>query len=412
MSRIDNLVHELAPNGVRFATLGDVGEFVRGNGLQKKDLIDDGVPAIHYGQIHTTYGTWATDTVSFVAPELAKTLRRAAPGDLVLATTSEDDEAVAKAVAWLGNEETAVSGDAYIYRHTLEPKYVSYFFQSDEFQDQKKRSITGTKVRRISGDALAKVKIPVPPLDVQREIARILDEFSALETKLAKELDAELEARRRQYAFYRSRVFADLQDERVPLARLGQWTCGITPSKAISRYWTSGTIPWLASMDVSASGGREIRGRVTQEAIDETSLRIVLAPTVAVVMRSNILRRVLPIGRINVDVTVNQDIRLLAPREGVDADYVYQALQAAGEDIRSACVRTDGSMAAVDSGSFFAWTIPLPPLAEQRRIAAALDKFDALVSDLSVGLPAERNARRKQYKYYRDKLFAFKEFAA
>ena len=151
MSRIDDLIKELAPEGVPFKALGDVGVFIRGNGLQKSDLTDEGVPAIHYGQVHTTYGTWAMETVSFVDPDLAKTLRRAAPGDLVLATTSEDDEAVAKAVAWLGDADAAVSGDAYIYRHTLDPKYVAYYFQSDQFQDQKKRSITGTKVRRISG---------------------------------------------------------------------------------------------------------------------------------------------------------------------------------------------------------------------------------------------------------------------
>ena len=199
MSRIDDLIAKLCPGGVEFKALGEVGAFIRGNGLQKSDLTESGTGAIHYGQIHTHYGVWATETKSFVSKALANKLRKARPGDLVIATTSEDDDAVAKAVAWVGESEVAVSGDAYIYRHDLEPKYVSYFFQTNQFHDQKKRRITGTKVRRISGEALAGIFVPVPPLKIQQEIVAILDRF----TKLEAELEAELEARRAQYRHYR-----------------------------------------------------------------------------------------------------------------------------------------------------------------------------------------------------------------
>ncbi|WP_413876508.1 restriction endonuclease subunit S [Albidovulum sp.] len=198
MSRIDALIAELCPDGVEHRGLGEVGQFVRGNGLQKSDLTDAGVGAIHYGQVHTIYGTWADATRSFVSEKTARKLRKARSGDLVIATTSEDDAAVAKAVAWVGPDEIAVSGDAYIYRHSLQPKYVAYFFQTEDFQAQKTRHITGTKVRRISGDSLAKIKIPVPPLEIQQEIVVILDKFTKLE--------AELEARRRQYRHYRDEL--------------------------------------------------------------------------------------------------------------------------------------------------------------------------------------------------------------
>lgn len=202
MSRLDDLLIGLVPNGVEFKSLGDVGEFFRGTGLQKSDLTDQGFPAIHYGQIHTYYGTWTRVTKSFTAPALAAKLRRAESGDLVIATTSEDDAAVAKATAWIGDGEVAVSGDALVFRHTLDPRYVAYFFQSTSFQVQKVKHITGTKVRRVSADSLAKLRLPVPPLEVQQEIVRILDHFTDLEA----ELEAELEARRRQYAFYRDRL--------------------------------------------------------------------------------------------------------------------------------------------------------------------------------------------------------------
>jgi len=133
-------------------------------------------------------------------------LRKAHTGDLVIATTSEDDEAVAKAVAWLGDEVVAVSTDAYIFRHTLNPKYISYFFQTELFQSQKKPHITGTKVRRISGDSLAKIRIPVPSDDEQTRIVAILDKFDALVNDLSYGLPAEIKARCQQYEHYRDRL--------------------------------------------------------------------------------------------------------------------------------------------------------------------------------------------------------------
>ena len=186
--------------------MGEVGEFIRGNGLQKSDLVESGARAIHYGQIHTTYGVWATRTNSFVSKEKARKLRKAQPGDLVIVTTSEDDDAVAKAVAWIGQGEVAVSGEIHVFQHSLHPKYVAYFFLTDRFQRSKKRYITGTKVRRISKENLARIDIPIPPLEVQQEIVAILDRFDALVNDLSSGLPAEIAARRKQYEHYRDRL--------------------------------------------------------------------------------------------------------------------------------------------------------------------------------------------------------------
>lgn len=194
------------PDGVEFRTLGEIGEFLRGSGIQKGDLTAEGLGAIHYGEIHTYYGSWAVQTKSFIPTAMAVRARKARTGDLVIATTSEDDEAVGKAVAWLGPTEVAVSTDAFIFRHTLDPKFVSYFFQSDQFHRQKQRHITGAKVRRISGASLSKIRIPVPPVEVQRETARVLDKFDALVNDISIGLPAEIAARRKQYEYYRNRL--------------------------------------------------------------------------------------------------------------------------------------------------------------------------------------------------------------
>ena len=182
--------------------LGSIGTFIRGNGIQKEDFTDSGVGCIHYGQIHTFYGTFALETKTFVSAEHAKKLRKAKKGDLVIATTSEDVDGVCKAVAWLGNEDIAISSGAYIFRHNQNPKYISYLFQTRMFHEHKKRYATGTKVIHVSGANIAKFQAPIPPLPVQEEIVSILDKF----TKLEAELEAELEARKKQYDYYLNKL--------------------------------------------------------------------------------------------------------------------------------------------------------------------------------------------------------------
>jgi type I restriction enzyme S subunit len=199
MSQIDKLIAELCPNGVEFKAIGDFGELVRGNGMPKTDFVESGVGCIHYGQIYTHYGIWTTETKSFVPAAKAARLAKVDPGDLVITNTSENIEDVCKAVAWIGKSQIVTGGHATVLKHNQDPKYLSYYLQTPKFFAEKKKHATGTKVIDVSAKSLAKIKIPVPPLEVQREIVNILDAF----TKLEAELEAELEARRRQYKYYR-----------------------------------------------------------------------------------------------------------------------------------------------------------------------------------------------------------------
>lgn len=412
MSRVDELIAELCPDGVTFRALGDIATLVRGNGMPKNQLVNAGVGAIHYGEIYTRYEVSTGRTLSFVTPETAAGLAKVNPGDIIITNTSENVDDVGKAVAWLGDGQIVTGGHATVIRHREDPKFLSYWFASEGFSLQKRKLASGTKVIDVSAKQMAKVRVPLPPIEVQQEVVRVLDQLTNLQAELKTKIDAELEARRLQHERYRELILREIEGERISLGELGKWQGGITPSKSNLAYWTAGEVPWLASMDVSDESTEEIRGRVTYRALAETSLKVVPSPAVAVVMRSNILRRRLPIGLLKVDTTVNQDIRALIPRAGVDAEYVYQVLRATSELIRSNCVRTDGSMAAVNSADFFAWEIPLPSIEEQRKVASELQRLDALVNDLARALPSELAARRKQYEYYRDKLLMFKELPA
>lgn len=405
MSRIDELIRELCPKGVPCKALGELGEFVRGNGMPKADLTDEGAPAIHYGQIHTFYDTWADRTKSFVSPPLAAKLRRAKTGDLVVATTSEDDAAVAKATAWLGKDEVAVSGDAYIDRHNLDPRYVAYFFQTEQFQSQKKRGVTGTKVRRISGDAMAKIRIPVPPIEVQREIVRILDLFTSLE--------AELDKRRLQYAHYRDSLltFAGEGAVRwVPMGDLATIARAASP-RPIRSFLTreEGGVPWIKIGDVGA--GDKFIAHTSESVTQEGAAKSRRVHPGDFVMSNS-----MSFGRpyiSNIEGCIHDGwLSMSNFTENFLPDFLYHMLRSAPVQVEFARRAGSGTVQNLNADIVRSVVVPVPPLEDQRRIAALLDHFDALVNDLSIGLPAELNARRKQYEYYRDRLLTFQEAAA
>ncbi len=186
--------------------LGQVGEFRRGSTITKADFTNDGVPCFHYGQVFTRYSVKTHKTFAFVDVEFAKKKRMIQPGELFIATTSENDDDVAKAVAWLGSKPAVAGSDAVVFQHNLEPRYASYLFTTQHFHKQKTRFLTGTKVRRISAQSLAMIKVLVPPLEVQKDIADKLDAFDALVNDLTAGLPAEIAARRKQYEYYREQL--------------------------------------------------------------------------------------------------------------------------------------------------------------------------------------------------------------
>ena len=183
-------------------TLGEIGTFTRGNGLQKSDFRDKGFPCVHYGQIHTYYNTCIYETKSFCEEDLAKKLQKASYGDLLIATTSEDVKACCKAAVWFGVGDVAYSGDSFCYSHDQDSKYIAYLFQTDMFAKQKQKAATGAKVVRVSGESMASFSFAFPPLAQQRQIASILDTF---ETYISKQ-EKMIELRQKQYEYYREKL--------------------------------------------------------------------------------------------------------------------------------------------------------------------------------------------------------------
>ena len=198
----DQLLDLERKEGVEMKTLGEIGEFIRGNGIQKNDFVEEGYGCIHYGQIHARYGFSAEETISKIEESLYKKCKKAQKGDVVLATTSEDAEGVAKPFVWLGDEKVAVSGDAFIYHHNQNGKFMGYQFLTHKFMQFKVKNATGAKVVRISGDSMAKFEVALPSLEKQNEIVDILDKFEAS----IQNLEAQLSQRGKQYEYYRNKL--------------------------------------------------------------------------------------------------------------------------------------------------------------------------------------------------------------
>lgn len=405
MSRIEALIQELCPDGVQRQPLGKFATLVRGNGMPKTDLVEEGVGAIHYGQIYTRYGVWATETLSYVTYEKAGKQAKVAPGDIIITNTSENIDDVGKAVAWLGDSTIVTGGHATVIKHDQDPKFLAYWFASADFYSQKRKLATGTKVIDVSAKQMATVQVPLPPLKVQREIVEVLDKFTQLEA----ELEAELEARRAQYQHYRIELLTPSKD--VIWSTLGgvstRVSSGATPKAGEPKFYDGGTIPWLRTGEVKFGEIWDTEMRITDQAVDDTAVKWIPKNSVIVAISGATAGRS---GINKIPLTTNQHCCNLEINAKVaDYRYVFYWVSSKYEELKSL---GRGARADLNAGLIKNFSIPVPPLEEQRWIVDVLESFDRLVNDISAGLPAELNARRKQYEHYRDRLLTFKELKA
>lgn len=190
---------------VEWKKLGEIGTLIRGSGLQKKDFTENGVGCIHYGQIYTYYGTFADRTISFVSETMARKLKKAQKGDVLISGVSENIEDICKPIGWLG-DEICISGDMFAFRHNQNTKYITYLLQTNDFKNYKRKYAQGTKVIRVKPEKILNYNIPIPPLSEQERIVAILDKFDALVNDISQGLPAEIEARRKQYEYYRNKL--------------------------------------------------------------------------------------------------------------------------------------------------------------------------------------------------------------
>lgn len=189
--------------GWEVKTFGEIGTLERGAGISKKDFVDDGLPCIHYGQLHTIFGAYTRKTITFIPKDLLPKYKIAYPGDLILAITSEDVEGSCKSTAWLGNFDVVVGSDAAIFHHNQNGIYLSYYTRTKAFYNEKAKYAKGFKVTHISTKEIASISICVPPLSIQNTFANKIEQIERQKTIIQESItDLEtLLASRMQYWF-------------------------------------------------------------------------------------------------------------------------------------------------------------------------------------------------------------------
>jgi len=363
MNKIEKLIDELCPDGVDFKELVKVCDIADNKRKPVKSSLRVPGETPYYG---------ANNIQDYVEGFTHD-------GEYVL--IAEDGSASLKKYSiqyvegkfWANNHVHVVRGNG-----ELNNKFLFHYLRSMNFIP----FLSGDSRAKLTKAKMIEIKIPIPPLIVQEEIVKILDNFTTLEA----ELEAELEARKKQYEYYREEL-VNLRDgvEYVNLVEVVSMNRGVRVVK--SQLEEIGTCP-VYQNSMKPLGYYEKSNN--------------LADTTFIISAGAAGE----VGYSNVDFWAADDCFALICSDNLRSRFLYYYLKTQQDFLFSRVRRA--SVPRLSRSVIEKIQIPIPSLSEQDRIVDILDKFDALVNDISIGLPAELNARRKQYEYYRGKLLDFK----
>ena len=188
--------------------MSEIGTFIRGKRFVRTDIVNDGVPCIHYGDIYTYYGLYATKSKGMLKYDLASKMRYAQKNDVVIVAAGENKEDIGIGIAWLGDEPAAVHDACFIFRSDLHPQYVSHYLRSNYYHKQIVKHVSEGKICSISAKGLGNAIIPIPSYDEQVRIATLLNKFDELVSNLVQGLPAEIKAVQEQYEYYRNKLLS------------------------------------------------------------------------------------------------------------------------------------------------------------------------------------------------------------
>lgn len=380
MKNLETLIQELCPDGVEFVKLGDCCSFKRGTTITAKNAIPGDVPVLAGGQKPAYYHNVANRT-----------------GETIVVAGSG---AYAGFVSYWTvpvflSDSFSVEPD-----DRLVVKFVYYFLKN--IQQKIFATKKGSGVPHVHGSSIEKFEIPLPPIEVQTEIVRILDKFTSLEA----ELEAELDCRKRQYEYYRDKLlsFDNVGGQEVTISKIGDigriCMCkrimkNQTNSESGIPFYKIGTFGKVADAYISNDVYEEYKklysypkkGDILMSASGTIGRTVVFNGKPSYFQDSNI-------------VWVDNDETKVFNSY---LNYYYQIIEWKTQG---------GTIKRLYNNLLAGATIKYPSLEEQHRIVSILDRFESLTTSLQSGLPAEIAARRQQYEHYRDKLLTFKRKGA
>ncbi len=282
---------------------------------------------------------------------------------------------------------------------------------------------------------LNKIKINVPPIEIQNKVVEVLDKFQDLLSDTQGLLPEEIEKRQKQYEYYREKLltfdenmireraylsnsylrslkeageivgFSFFNIKKKNLGEVSDIVLGGTPNKTKHEYWENGTIPWMSSGEVNKKKIYSTDNFITQAGYNNSSATMVPADSTVIALAGQGKTRGL-VARIKISLSTNQSLATLIPKDIIINDYLYYYLESQYNKLREVS-SGDGSRGGLNKEILKKYPIIIPSIQVQEHVVSIPDKFDKLANDISEGLPKEIDLRQKEYEYYREKLLNF-----
>ena len=411
MSKLEELIEQLCPDGVKYKVFGEIANIVRGASPRpiKKFITTnaDGVNWIKIGDVKPG-SKYITETSEKITPEGAAKSRLVKEGDFILSNSmSFGRPYIVKSEGCIHDGWLAISD----FSNTFISDFLYHLLNSNKYQMMmRQRASFGGAVQNLNADIVKGLELPIIPLPIQEEIVRILDSMTSLTAELTAELTTELKARQKQYEYYRDSLlsFDESRGNIVKLKEICEIYLGLT---ATPKYMESG-VKFISAQNTS------------KDYLDLTNTKYISVDDFAkATSNAKPKRGDLLFTRVGsnighpVIVETDEDLCIFVSlgylrnkdKNVVDIRYLryWMNTEMFWEQVRK---NVHGAAKInLNTGWLKEFDVYLPPLEEQQRIVDILDRFDKLFNDISEGLPAEIEARKKQYEYYRDKLLTFKE---
>ncbi len=410
------LIVQLCPEGVEFEILENLGSTYSGlKGKSKVDFNDWGARFVTYRNIFNNISV-DLESNNFVRVAKGERQNYLEVGDVLFTGSSEtlDEVGMSSVVLDTPSEEIFLNSFCFGYRFKdkalLIPGFSKYVFRSDVVRKQIVKSASGVTRFNVSKKRFLKgIRIPLPPLEIQHEIARILDTFTGLEA----DLEAELEARRKQYQYYRDAL---LSFDRLVRIGVKFQEIGTLTERTHNIRWQDSQGEEFKYIDLTSVDRRTHTightKTINSKSAPSRAQRVILKDDVIFGTTRPMLKRYCLVPQRYTEQICSTGYCVLRPKTCLlHPHFLLHILGTDNFYTHVEAYQRGTSYPAISDSAVKKYRIPLPPLEVQHQIVEKLDKFDAIVNDLSIGLPAEINARRKQYEYYRDRLLTFKEAA-
>ena len=419
MSKLEELIKEKCPNGVEYKQLEKLTSEIN-IGINPRNFFElnpNNATGFYVTvrELNGLNGVKQYDKTDLINDKAVKIINERAHievGDILFSNTGT----VGK-MALVDREPTnwGVNEGIYVIKpidSLINSKYLYYYLDSSLAYNDYSKKFTGSTLKHVTQQALKQLRIPVPPLEVQNEIVHILDDFTSLEA----ELEAELEARKKQYEYYRNKLL-NFDETANP--------CGCTHTHTHTRGYSLNDVRWVKLGDfckrlkgtaITAGKMKEIandNGNVTIFAGGKTMIQTDESnvPSEDIIKVPNIIvqsRGIIDFIYFDKPCSYKREMWSYTIDNEITLKYIYYYLKKNIEYFRKRGSQM-GSMPQISLDVTEKYIIPIPKFEIQEKIVKILDKFNKLCNDLSEGLPAEIEARQKQYVYYRDKLLTFKE---